>query len=61
MAHQSTVEGLITVVLRIVDPVSDAVSLVPVKGCNDREYMVALVPFSLVCVAFWIENDTYSV
>ena len=54
-------EGLITVVLRVVDPIPHAVSLVTVKCCNDGEYMVTLVSFSLFLSIFRIEDDTYRI
>ena len=49
VAHESTVESLISIVLRVVDPVTDTVCLISVDACDDREYMVALVSFNLIC------------
>ena len=57
-AHEGTMKGLISIVLRIVYPVSHTVSLVSVHACDDREYMVALVAFGLRRVFARIEDDS---
>ena len=50
-------QGLVSIVLRIVHPVSYTVSLVSVHACDDREYVVALVSLGLCRVFVRIEDD----
>ena len=57
IAHQCAVKSLISVVLRIVHPVADTVSLVSVKTCDDGEYVIALVSFCFLAVYVRVKYD----
>ena len=57
-AHESAVEGFVTVALGMLDPVPDPVGLVPVNACDYGEYVVALVSFRLRGGSVGRENDS---
>ena len=61
VAHQSAVQGLITVVLRMFHPVPYPVWLVPVDVGDDGEHMVALVPFGLSRAWCRREDDSHCI
>ena len=54
-------ECLITIVLWVVDPVTNAVRLIFIKTCNDREYVVALISFRFLSGLVRIKDDSYGI
>lgn len=62
LAHQCTMQGLVSVALGMLHPISYAVGLVPVNSCNYGEYVITLVSFRLLVIFLrGIEDNPYGI
>ena len=62
LAHQCTMQGLISVALGMLHPVAHTVCLVPVNSCDYGEYVITLISFSLLVILLrGIEDNPYGI
>ena len=62
LAHQCTMQGLISVALGMLHPVAYAVCLIPVNSCDYGEYVITLISFRLLVIFLrGIEYNPYCI